>query len=631
MRNLSSQFITKYFGSYFDIDLTLVTRKKERKSKTRQKQNQTHKQNPNIPYSSYAFLFLLILIVVERVVAKQHTLSGSKVSVSEYFDCLGTSVAKDGSTTPYPRPFVVTLDSNLAEYLLDSGSPHRSRVESHLAQDAASINWPFNGKSDLIEITPIQDQKGNWRDWKSRVEKRVKDLFEGFMVEEFMVPKPFWNEIKDGLETHDLQHIHPQYHRDKSIIVLRGSISDVKDHRGRLQSLVDSLQTEADRQKRSIKKSVRLNNEKFRLFFVCHIKDNISSIWQDVHISADSQTHQIIFEGLKDDVSGAQAELYTQLEVLVQQSFRVSFTKAKFVEFVLDKLHEIFNSRNIQAACKVDGQEVTVVGASDQDVKRAKSFLKSDLAEDSISFQDVGIVQSEVCMDLLEDIKRGKNVLTSVDQGGKCIEVCGFKPDVEKCSSRLRSYVTDNTISQQFIPLSSGKVRFLDRHAQRDLQNMLQNYKQHAVKIRIENRGSRQGIIVSGTEQGLQIAIRDLTLLIDSVVERPYPITKPGIQDLLNQSNGKKMLDIVQKDCDCLIDTSEDVEDELWSEPQASADAVQVLRRCTTQRGCEVVVCRGDLTKEHTDAIVNAANTDLRHVGGLAKAIVRQGNSISCS
>ena len=566
---------------------------------------------------------------MERVVAKQHTLSGSTVCVSEYFDCLGTSVAKDGSTTSYPRPFIVTMDSNLAEYILSSASPHRSRVESQLAQEGALVNWPFNGKSDLIELTPIRDHKGDWRDWKSRVEKLVEDLFQGFTIEEFIVPKPFWNEVRDGLQTHDLQHIHPLYHRDKGIIVLRGSISDVKGHCARLQSLVDSLQTEADRQKRSIKKSVRLNNEKFRLFFVCHIKDNISRMWQDVHISADSQSHQIIFEGLKDDVLGAQAELYTQLEVLVQQSFRVSFTKAKFVEFVSDKLHEIFNSRNIQAACKVEGQQITVVGASEQDVKRAKSFLKGDLAEDSIPFQDVGVIQSQAFMDLLEDIKKGKNIFTSVDQGGKSIEICGFKPDVGKCSSILRSYVTDNTISQQFIPLSSGKVRFLETHAQRDIRNMLQIYKQHAVEIRIESRGSRQGIKVSGTEHGLQVAIHDITVLIDSIVERPYPITKPGIQDLLNQSNGKKMLDIVQKDCECVIDTSEDVQDDLWSEPQATTDTVRVLRRCTTRSGCEVVVCKGDLTKEHTDAIVNAANTDLRHVGGLARAIVRHGNTSS--
>ncbi len=36
-------------------------------------------------------------------------------------------------------------------------------------------------------------------------------------------------------------------------------------------------------------------------------------------------------------------------------------------------------------------------------------------------------------------------------------------------------------------------------------------------------------------------------------------------------------------------------------------------------------VIMGDLTKETTDTIVNAANSDLEHIGGLAYAIVKKG------
>ena len=43
--------------------------------------------------------------------------------------------------------------------------------------------------------------------------------------------------------------------------------------------------------------------------------------------------------------------------------------------------------------------------------------------------------------------------------------------------------------------------------------------------------------------------------------------------------------------------------------------------------GTRVHAVQGDLTTFPADAIVNAANGDLRHVGGLAKAIVVAGNS----
>ncbi|XP_029931740.1 uncharacterized protein LOC115376352 [Myripristis murdjan] len=41
--------------------------------------------------------------------------------------------------------------------------------------------------------------------------------------------------------------------------------------------------------------------------------------------------------------------------------------------------------------------------------------------------------------------------------------------------------------------------------------------------------------------------------------------------------------------------------------------------------GLQVLVCQGDITKEHADALVNAANEDLDHVGGVAAALSHAG------
>src|SRR5208337_1704417 len=50
----------------------------------------------------------------------------------------------------------------------------------------------------------------------------------------------------------------------------------------------------------------------------------------------------------------------------------------------------------------------------------------------------------------------------------------------------------------------------------------------------------------------------------------------------------------------------------------------RVLARRAVGRG-EIAVVQGDLTEESVDAIVNAANTNLAHGGGVAGAIVRKG------
>ena len=51
----------------------------------------------------------------------------------------------------------------------------------------------------------------------------------------------------------------------------------------------------------------------------------------------------------------------------------------------------------------------------------------------------------------------------------------------------------------------------------------------------------------------------------------------------------------------------------------------QVLSEFTFPSGQRLQLAQGDLTTEHVDAIVNAANCRLQHGGGLAGAIVRRG------
>jgi len=54
-----------------------------------------------------------------------------------------------------------------------------------------------------------------------------------------------------------------------------------------------------------------------------------------------------------------------------------------------------------------------------------------------------------------------------------------------------------------------------------------------------------------------------------------------------------------------------------------------VLIRSVVQPGGQTIALyQGDLTEEAVDAIVNAANTNLQHGGGLAGAIVRRGGAV---
>ena len=59
-------------------------------------------------------------------------------------------------------------------------------------------------------------------------------------------------------------------------------------------------------------------------------------------------------------------------------------------------------------------------------------------------------------------------------------------------------------------------------------------------------------------------------------------------------------------------------EEEVW--PTA-----EFICSCPTKEGKTISVMKGDITKDRVDVIINAANDNLRHIGGLAAAIVKAG------
>lgn len=63
-------------------------------------------------------------------------------------------------------------------------------------------------------------------------------------------------------------------------------------------------------------------------------------------------------------------------------------------------------------------------------------------------------------------------------------------------------------------------------------------------------------------------------------------------------------------------------------QPEGTTTMSEVLRQRTLAGGCELLICRGDLTAEPVAAIVNAANSHLAHGGGVAGAIARRGGAV---
>ncbi|XP_044040522.1 protein mono-ADP-ribosyltransferase PARP14-like isoform X2 [Siniperca chuatsi] len=114
---------------------------------------------------------------------------------------------------------------------------------------------------------------------------------------------------------------------------------------------------------------------------------------------------------------------------------------------------------------------------------------------------------------------------------------------------------------------------------------------------------------------------------LDSLVQGKVTIDLPGAVRYFKSPSGRENILSVAHSQKCLIQLQEQPN----TTRQNMASGAHLSKGGTTvasyslRDGLQVLVCQGDITKQDADALVNAANEDLDHCGGVAAALSKAG------
>uniref|UniRef100_A0A8C9X7E5 Poly [ADP-ribose] polymerase n=1 Tax=Sander lucioperca TaxID=283035 RepID=A0A8C9X7E5_SANLU len=108
---------------------------------------------------------------------------------------------------------------------------------------------------------------------------------------------------------------------------------------------------------------------------------------------------------------------------------------------------------------------------------------------------------------------------------------------------------------------------------------------------------------------------------LDSLVQDKVIIDLPGAVRYFESSCGRENILSVARSQKCIIQPQE----QHHATRQILASGDTTVARYSLRDGFQVLVCQGDITKQDADALVNAANEDLDHGGGVAAALSKAG------
>ena len=379
----------------------------------------------------------------------------------------------------------------------------------------------------------------------------------------------------------------------------------------------------AKREAETIEKNVKLSPLKIKVLKTFGILTELKESFQNVNISL-SEGNELVFKGVRGEISEVQVAVYTVLDTLETVTFYTDQHVFEYVDRFCNIINDSLIGKGLACLCDVQEDKITLYGKTQADSERSLSILKGAIISKQMNTEKeatMKVLQSKKGSDKINTINEEQIVIMRVDAKNKEVRITGYLDKVEAAVADLGQFLDEHVIIEKKISIPSLHILYMQQYYGKELSEIQTKHTNVVI-----NSG-KTCFIVKGNEKGTDEVALKFENLKSKVVERQQVVEKPGIPELLRGTKGQRSLQNIARNCECVIcdNNVADSETDERSDVSRSASQSEVLCHFTTDGGCQLLVCKGDLTKETVDAIVNPANPDMDHIGGLAKAIVDAG------
>ena len=479
--------------------------------------------------------------------------------------------------------------------------------------------------------------------WKER-SGRLLSFFQGFKKAEIPIPAELadevserWREAHPSTETSADLITFSEQNRAARII---GRVQEVVEEERKMEEFIHAVEQDTELMK-SIGKVTEggIPRVRLRLLEMSGICQSLQSEHQYLKISFDADGEMLFFEGPRVLLKDVQAKVFILISKMIDKSIEL----APNIITVLKKpsvssyLQDLFKKKNIQAIFECgqsnSSNEIKIIGVDAYNTQEAEKTLLAAIQENSIRLTDKNaqVLSSRIWKSFHSRIISNSKVEIVVDTSSSTVWVCGIAEDVKECYNQIVDFLQKNTILSDTVVLDYGSTRFVFERLSSKLDEIKKDLVTCSVDMRIA--ADCKGIEVSGTEEGLERCLPRILELTKTITKASIPIDRPGMKKFFLQGKGPKSLKSIEDTNSCIIVPRERNENEalLISDEEEKREfqgsSPEFICSFLTREKKKISVFKNDITKHPVDAIVNAANENLQHVGGLARDIVKEGGS----
>ena len=375
--------------------------------------------------------------------------------------------------------------------------------------------------------------------------------------------------------------------------------------------------------------SINIPGNKLELLLLHGVGDILENDFH-VDVKIEPQKAIVTFKGKPKQISQAKQETYKIIAQIGEDNFRLNAIEGRFLRSGgLDMINKGMREIGLKGMVSLDSNtsKAKVLVFDNVNIEKIHSYLSGNMHKKQyfLDKDSITLLRSNKWKEFHETTTTNISVKIYTDESSSNeISLIGKKTEVEDTYEKVNEFMKRNTIIRYDIELTDGHVGYLAKYCSGALEEIEEKLEEQSVRVHlVEDEAT---INISGTKEGVEKAKYQLNNIVSKIAKGTMVVDKPRMQEYLESEEGKLFIGGIESKHKCFIfQTKSDSGQSTVIPSIRSKPALELLCSYETQEKVVMKVYKGDMTVHCCDVIVNAANGDLNHIGGLAKSLSTAG------
>ncbi|XP_029685024.1 protein mono-ADP-ribosyltransferase PARP14-like isoform X3 [Takifugu rubripes] len=552
--------------------------------------------------------------VVKRIcLHKEHTIRSASVRVYPYHESLRTPLyGKDRPVWKMPEPFIEAVEPLVWTFL-------ESRKLWEVINDQMNQHFcSVNSEKPVVKLSPLPSflkQAGLTADrvekWKSTTQRIFHQLISQYRAFECSMNGPAWKEAEKYIRLVVREDANLQLDASSETLTVVGQVEDINKIEAHVKDIAARAMRQIQQKREEVTESMEVAPTLFYILEQEGLQEVTQDKWSDMKLSYNKSSKRLTFRGSTSNVYPAKLWVVEKKHQLIQKQIDVSAAVFNFLKMVdSEKMsEELFTSKGICATYSINNNRILLLGCSDNVLAGAEQKIRTVFNHQTLDVEDTEVLLLPEWMSLKQRLlglkNSSKTTVAILDQGRDQVTVVGFLDPVKEVSREVKKFIVDNARLEETLPVQSCALQFIVKKKKQDYIGIAD-----ACGIQIQIEEERPSISIAGACYRVLKARSLIQEMIGALSTDKLIVDKPGAKKYF-QFQGSLFLSAIMNDLNCVV---------LLSSGRGKNGLC--LYKVTALSGVQVYVSEANICLLDVDAVVNAANEELKHIGGPALALL---------